>query len=187
MASGVGLQATVGDQIGQPLAQGVGHLLTRDHRDVGELVGVLLKHIVMRESQDVVAVGQFGRRADAVNEDDFFVLLPGMRVRQNREKRRKSGPGGKQPEVSPPLKTRERQKSVILFFNQQGVSDGKPRELGGELAIGHNNGVELQGLVVGSRHHGVRAPCYGPIGFFHAQAGKLSCREAEATRPRDPK
>src|SRR5690606_27620399 len=112
---------------------------------------------------------------------DIVESLPGFEVLQDRHERRDTGAGGQQPQVTATHETVEGQVAEGLAIDEQVIALAQAAQLAGELAARHDDGEEVEELVMGGADHRVSPPYHAAIGLGHAQTGELPGTE---TKPR---
>jgi hypothetical protein len=187
--AGGAFQRTGLDQGRDAALQGSRPRRPRHHRQVVQLVAHGRKVLVAAKRGNGVGIGEFVGPADAMHDEQVFVAVPDARVPEDREEGRQSRAGGQQPQVAAALEAVGGEEAVARLLAVHRVANLQARQLRGELAAGHHDGIELEVLVVVGRGHRVGAPDDAlarrvlrvvGVRLGHAQARELSRQEAKA-------
>ncbi|MNE15529.1 hypothetical protein D3C80_1084390 [compost metagenome] len=177
------LQLAILDQVGNSTAQRPRVLLAGHRGNELQLVRVFRQVLTPGQPLDQCLVRQLPGFAHAVHQNDPLVPLPHLEVLQDRQERGNPRARGQQPQITPVDKSIQGQVAKGLTIDHQRIACLQETELAGEFAPGYDNGKEFEKLVMGRRHHGIRAPHGTAIGLGDAQAGKLPGPKAKAWIP----
>ena len=117
-------QLTVAQQAGNAAVERRANgLIAGHHLHIFQLVGMLGKQFVLLERMNELLIGQFMAVAHAVDQHDIFVLLPGIELLQDGQKRRQPGAGGQQPQIPAALEAVGGQIAVVALLHQNRIAD----------------------------------------------------------------